>query len=413
MKDADLLAKVLGIVPPWRVSSVELKTDEARIDIFLEHDKGVRWECPKCGRLSGVRDHTAERTWRHLDMCQFQTFLHARIPRIECPEHGVLQVKVPWAEERSRFTALMERLIIDVLTECSTVSGAKRLLRITWDEAWHVMEKAVARGLCRKKDVVPRYIGIDEKAYKKGHSYITVVCDSINGTVEYIADGRKIESLAEYYQKYSREQLEKIKAITMDMWEPFFTATLQYVPEATGKIVHDKFHVMQHIGDAVDKVRKQENRELLAQKDTRLKGTKYTWLYREDNIPDKHRPTLESLKSSTLKVAKAWAMKESFPHIWDYLRKGNALNFAKGWLKWVTRSKLKPMQEVGALIKRHVANIVTYCKHRITNGVAEGLNSKIMTVKRKACGYRNREHFKTAIYFFCGGLDLYPRLARQ
>lgn len=165
---------------------------------------------------------------------------------------------------------------------------------------------------------------------------------------------------------------------------------------------------MKHVGEAVDRVRKQEHRELTGQDDHRLKGTKYLWLYQEANLPDKHRPTLESLKAANLKVAKAWAMKKSLNNIWKSLSIGWARRFVNRWLKWVNKSGLSPMQKVGGLIQRHLENILTFCRHRVTNGVGEGLNSKIMAIKRKACGYRNRDHFKTAISFFCGGLDLYP-----
>jgi len=152
----------------------------------------------------------------------------------------------------------------------------------------------------------------------------------------------------------------------------------------------------------------QGHRELTGQEDFRLKGTKFLWLYREENLPDKHRPVLEALNAANLKVAKAWAMKESLNDVWKYLSMGWAKRFVKRWLVWVNKSDLAPMCKVGEMIQRHLENILTFCRHRITNGVAERLNSKIMAIKRKACGYRNRDHFKTAIYFFCGGLDLYP-----
>jgi len=134
-------------------------------------------------------------------------------------------------------------------------------------------------------------------------------------------------------------------------------------------------------------------------------------LFREDNLPTKHRPTFDALKGSTLKIAKAWAMKENLQALWEYMSPGWARRFYARWSKWVNRSQLEPMNQVNGLIARHLENILTFCRHRIANGVAEGLNSKIMTIKRKACGYRNVENFKTAIYFFCGRLDLYPRSA--
>lgn len=197
MRDVDLYGQILGIKSPWFVDKVNLQTSEGRVDIWLEHKSKVLWTCPECGRELTCRDHAEERIWRHLDTCQFKTFIHARIPRVDCPEHGVKQVKVFWAEPGSRFTLLMERLVIDVLTECSTVEGARKLMRISWDQAWGVMERAVRRGMARKEQRKISYIGVDEKAFKKGHSYMTVVCDLLRGTVEHVAEERKKTSLEE------------------------------------------------------------------------------------------------------------------------------------------------------------------------------------------------------------------------
>jgi len=230
MKDTELYSQILGQTEPWFVETVELTTADARVDIHVEHGNGVRWTCPACGRELACRDHAEPRVWRHLDTCQFKTFLHARIPRVDCPEHGVVQVKVPWAESKGPFTLLMERLIIDVLTECATVTGARRILRLTWGEAWGVMERAVRRGRERKQSQPARYLGVDEKAFRKGHDYVTVACDLIGSTVEYVADERKAESLEGYYLQFTKEQLAQIKAVAMDMWEPYFKATLKHVP---------------------------------------------------------------------------------------------------------------------------------------------------------------------------------------
>src|SRR3990170_8477188 len=145
MRDTQLYQQVLGLTEPWSVDRVELKIDEGRVDIWVKHVPGHVWACPACGQWLTCRDHAEERAWRHLDTCQLKTYLHARVPRVECPEHGVLQVPVSWAEARSRFTMLMERLVIDVLRQCATVEGACRLMRVSWDEAWGVMERAVTR----------------------------------------------------------------------------------------------------------------------------------------------------------------------------------------------------------------------------------------------------------------------------
>ena len=409
MRDRELYERVLGLAAPWCVSEVDLDVAAKRVDVWVEHPAEQEWPCPKCGRSLCCRDHAEERVWRHLDTCQFQTHLRARIPRVDCPDHGVLNVSVPWAEARSRFTLLMECLIIDVLEQCATVTGACRLLGVSWDEAFGVMQRAVARGQSRKKALPIRHLGVDEKAYRKGHSYMTVVCNLDRATVEYVAEDRKAESLAGYFESLSPLCLQAIEAVAMDMWKPYVTATKAHVPLAKDKIVFDRFHIMQHMNGAVDTVRKQEHRALMADGDETLKRTKYLWLYAYENVPEKRVADFEAIKDGKLKTARAWAIKECLRDLWDYRSVGWARKFFRGWFGWARRSRLKPVKKVAAMIKNHLANILTYCTHRITNAVAEGLNSKIMSVKRRACGYRNKENFKLAIYFFCGGLDLHPR----
>lgn len=413
MQDTDLYQQILGIHSPWQVDAVKLDVAGGQVDIFLTHQQGVKWPCPECGEMLPCRDHVEERVWRHLDTCQFKTMLHARLPRIHCTKHGTLRVNVPWAESGGRFTLLMERLIIRVIEQCFTLTGACRLMGISWDEAFAVMQRAVRRGQKAKQRTTPTHIGVDEKAFSKGHSYMTLVCDLKRSTVEYVSEERTIASLEEYYTGLNPKELSRIEAVCMDMWEPYFTATVRHVPDALGKIVHDRFHVMQHVGQGVDKVRRQENKELLQQQDERLKGSKYLWLYRAENIPEKHQAAFKELRDSDLKVAKAWAMKESLQRVWQYRYVGSARRFLDSWLTWVLRSTLEPMKKVAQMIERHKENILTFVRHRVTNGVAEGLNSKVMSIKRRACGYRNKGHFKTAIYFFCGGLNLYPALAEE
>ena len=194
MRDTKLSETILGLQAPWRVSRLDLDVKEERVDVWVEHADDVRWACPECATEFGCRDHAAERTWCHLDTRQFRTFLHARVPRIDCPTHGVRQVWVPWAAVRSRFTLLMERLIIDLIQQCSTVIGACRIAGISWDEAWGVMSRAVARGRARKVQQPPPYPGVDEKAFRKGHRYHTIVCDLARSTVEYVAEDRRTES---------------------------------------------------------------------------------------------------------------------------------------------------------------------------------------------------------------------------
>lgn len=408
MRDTDLYRHVLGLVDPWTVDRVELKIAERRVDVWATHPASGLWSCPVCAYTGPIRDHAEERTWRHLDRCHFQTYLHARIPRVTCPTHKVRQVRVPWAEPDARFTRLFERLAIDVLLHCD-VSGAAAILGLSWDEAWGMQARAVKRGQARKAARVVAQIGVDEKAAAKGHTSLTLVCDLQAGTVEHIAEDRQQASLDGSFTKLSEAQRTGIAAVAMDMWKPYIQSVQAYVPGAEEKLVFDRYHIMAHRGKAVDTVRKQEHRALGAAGDDTLAGSKYLWLYAGDNLPEKHHERFAALKALHLKTGRAWAIKESLRGLWAQATPPQAEAFWTRWVWWATHSRLAPVRKVAWLIKRHWANIVTYFRHRITNAVSEGLNSKIQTIKKMAYGFRNKDHFKTAIFFHCGGLDLYPR----
>lgn len=275
MQDTKLFETILGIATPWRISRVALDTTGERVDLWAEH-ADTRWPCPECQQDLGGHDHADERVWRHLDTCQYQTFLHARVPRVDCPTHGVRQVRVPWAEPRSRFTVLMERLIIDLIRQCSTVKSACAIARVTWDEAWGVMSRAVTRGRVRKQARPMPYIGVDEKAFRKGHRYHTVVCDLERATVEFVAEDRKIESLGTFYDQLTPAQREALQGVAMDMWEPYIQATRTRLPDGDQRIVFDRFHIMREMTKAVDTVRKQEHRGFLRDDgESPLTKTKY------------------------------------------------------------------------------------------------------------------------------------------
>ena len=238
---------------------------------------------------------------------------------------------------------------------------------------------------------------------------MTVVSDLGQANFEYVSEERTTDSLKKYWQSLEQEQLDSIESVSMDMWDPYIQATLSAVPDADQKIVFDRFHIVRHILKAVDTVRKQEHRALMAEGDDTLKKTKYLWLYNEENIPERHWPKLHLLRDLYLKIGRAHAIKESFRQFWEYRRAGWAKRFFDEWYWWATHSRLEPMRKVAHTIKDHLWGILNYFKHGVTNAVSEGLNSKIMAIKRLAGGYRNRKHFKISIYFHCGGLDLYPR----
>lgn len=407
MRDVELYRHLLGVVEPWTVERVELSVAEQRVDVWVDHREGTRWPCPECGTELATYDHADVRSWRHLDSCQFMTFLHAAPPRVRCGEHGVRQVALPWAEPRSRFTALFERLAIDVLKACD-VTSATRILRISWDEAFGIMERAVARGKAAKGLRVPERIGVDEKAAAKGHTYLTLVSDLDAGTVEYVADDRTTASLDGYFEAIPVEQRTGIGAVAMDMWQPYINSVKAHLPNPEDRIVFDRFHIMGYLGKAVDTVRKREHKALRAVGDDTLTKTKYLWLYSAENLPERHHERFEALRDADLKTARAWAIKEDLRWLWDYVRRGWAERHWKRWYFWATHSRLAPVIAAAKTIHRHLQGVLNFFAHRITNAVSEGLNSKIGTIKKRAYGFRNRDHFKTAIYFHCGGLQLYP-----
>ena len=409
MRDVELYRTILGLTPPWTVLTVAV--DVKRQEILVKVDAGPGpFPCPECRATVPGYDRKPRR-WRHLDTCQFTTWIETEVPRIECPTHGVKQLPVPWAEPGSQFTALFERFAIDLLRECSVQGGAD-LLRITWDEAWGIKARAVARGLARRGHEVIARLGVDEKAVAKRHRYLTVVADLERSRVLYLAEDRKQESLDGFWTTLTPAQQEGIAAIAMDMWEPYIQSTLAHVDDAPAKIVFDKFHIAKHLHDAVDKVRKAEHRALKQVKDDRLTGTKYLWLMRPQAMTDAQRATFRGLQRSDLKVARAWALKERFRHFWAYTYGGAAQTFFARWFWRATHSRLKPMAAVAKLIQRHLPNVLTYLRHRLTNAGLEAVNATIQWVKKPARGFRNVEHFKTAIYFHCGGLDLYPHETR-
>ena len=407
MRVTELYRHLLGLVAPWEVSQVELSVEDGRVDVWVEHPKRTRFLCPDCDVELAVYDHREERAWRHLDSCAFLTFLHASAPRVACPEHGVGQVRVPWAEPHSRFTTLFERLAIDVLSACD-VAAAAGLLRLSWDEAWHLIDHAVARGLAAKTLTAPAHVGVDEKAAGRGQDYITVVCDLDAGTVEFIADERRQASLDGYFEQFTTDQLAGIQAVAMDMWEPFANSVRAHLADAEDKIVFDRYHLMGYLTKAVDTVRKQENRALASAGDKSLAGSKYLWLYSRENLPERHQDRFNALRGADLKTGRAWAIKEDLRHFWSYQRRGWGAKHFNRWYFWATHSQLKPIIEAAKTLKRHDAGLLSYFAHPITNAGAEGLNSRIQAIRVSARGYRNREHFKTSIYFHLGGLQLYP-----
>lgn len=407
MRDIELYRAILGLESPWKVERVELNVKEQRVDVYAEHVKRKTWPCPECGTGCGLHDHDEERAWRHLDSCQFKTVLHARVPRIRCADHGVRQVRVPWAETGSRFTALFERWAIDVLKETS-VEGGARLLGISWDEAHHIMRRAVERGLARREHRVPEQLGIDEKCFGKGQRYATVATDIKAGAVIDVAEGRTKESVYRSLGSYSLADLAGVQAVAIDMSPTYISAVSACIEGAEYKIVFDRYHVVHHMTEAVDKVRRAENKDLLKEGDDRLVGSRYAWLYGRENLPDKYRITFDALRTANLKTARAWAIKEQLRDLWDQSSLEDGRAWWSGWFWWASHSRLEPVAKVARMIKNHLPNVLTYFTHRVTSATNEALNGVIKALIKRAYGFRSFPNLRSAILFHCGNLQLYP-----
>lgn len=399
-------ALLLGVGSPWEVKDVELNIQEKQVAIELGWQWGMAAQCPECGRECSIHDCAPERTWRHLDTMQFRTLIRARTPRSDCPTHGVKTMQVPWAAPHGRFTVLFERFAVEVLLASGSVSQACELLGISWDTAQEIMRRAVERGLEQRQLEALKHLGMDEKSFKRGQSYVTLLTDLDQARVLDVVEERTTEAADQLWETLSPEQKQTVEAVAVDMWPPFIQTIEKQVPEAD--IVHDKFHVSKYLGEAVDKVRRQEHKELLAQGDETLKGTRQLWLYNPENFSPEQVVEFSALKDLQLKVARAWAAKELFSKFWHYQEAGWARRFFKDWFGWVSRSRLKPVVEVAQMLKRHLDNLLTYLKHHITNAVTEGLNSKIQSLKSAARGFRNFRNYRIRILFFCGKLNLYP-----
>ena len=400
MDECSLYERILGLTSPWFVEEIGFDESEDSVEVYVALDDDAQLYCPRCGRPVPRYDKR-QRRWRHLDTCQFQTFVTAQVPRIQCPDDGCLTISVPWADDRSRFTLLFEALVINWLKEASIASVSRRL-SISWSAVDGIMQRAVKRGLSRRKRLAVKRIGVDETSFQKRHEYVTVVSTE-EGRVLYVADGKGKESLRGFYQQLSKSQLASIESVSMDLSSAYIAVTREELPQANECIAFDKFHVAQYLTRAVDQVRQSERRELVE-----LGRTRYLWLYNSASLNRTQKRTINALKRIATRTGRAWLIKEMAMSLWNYSSRTWAEKAWKRWYAWAIRSRLRPIKTMARMIKDNLEGIINAIVLNANNGQAESINSKIQMLKIKARGFRNRERFKTAILFHCGGLDLYP-----
>lgn len=267
---------------------------------------------------------------------------------------------------------------------------------------WHTVKRLemqyMREQLERSGKPRPQVIGIDEISVRKGHEYRIVVSDlEKHRPIWFGGADRSEASMDEFYQFLSEKQSRRLRLAVMDMWKPFRNSTVRNAPQAA--VLFDKFHVMRHLGEALDKVRKAEYARLGGKDRRFIKGQKYTLLSRHENLSLEGKRSLKLLLAANKRLNTAYVLKEAFGQLWHYEREGWARRFFENWrssLKW---QRLKPFEKFAAMIDRHWDGIAAYCKpeNKVSLGFVEGLNNKIRVIQRRAYGLRDQEYLRLKV----------------
>jgi transposase len=367
-----------------------------------------RLRCSVCGSECPGYDTLEQRTWRHLDTCEYKTYLVCSVPRVQCPTDGVRVAKMAWAEPGSHFTISFECHVILALDATKVQSKVAGLLRISFDEIHHIMKRAVERGFARRSaDMLIEQIALDEKSIGCGHEYLTVLSDTRRGTVIDVAETRTTEATVYLLRKsLSSSQRKKVRCVTMDMWKPFASAVKKVLGKA--EIAHDRFHITGYLNEAVDNTRKAEHAALLKEGSSLLTKSKYLWLKNPENLTEHQNALFVAIMKNDLTTPKVWQMKDAFREFFACKTVTEAQAFFDNWYEAAVAIGNRYLTKVAIMLKKHLPGLLMAIKHKATNAMAEAINSKIQALKTSARGYRRFANYRNAILFFHGGLSLYP-----
>jgi transposase len=289
------------------------------------------------------------------------------------------------------------------------IKAVAELVGLSWDQVDGIQQRAIERGLARRKPAIVKNLGIDETSYQDAHEYVSVITDRDRRVVLEVLEDRKKETVLTWLDTLSAPQTQAIETVSMDMWEAFINAFRERIPEADRKVCFDRFHIASYFGKAVDDVRIDEHKALRANGgQSILTHTKHQWLKNSERTDNRSRTWFMALTRASLKTARAWAIKEQAGKLWTFTSRTWA---EKGWrrlLGWMDRCRLAPVKKVAATIKTHLWGILNAVVTSSTNAIGESLNARIQKIKAMACGFRNRARFRRAILFHLGGLDLMP-----
>lgn len=404
MKDTALYEQLLGLKTPWSVQSVELSVAEKRVVVEVVLKRGQVWADPNDVSKRAHIHGWCERQWRHLDTCQFETIIKARVPQLKYSDGSVQELAVPWAERYARVTKLMEGFVIKLLAACPNTQSVRELTRLSWSTVNTIMARAVERGMLRREEDDIPHAGIDEKSTERGHRYASILTDISRSRVLDVVPGRSLEAAETLLGRLTPTQRQSVKAVAMDMWPAFMSAARTCLPQAD--IVHDRFHVAKYLGEAVDAVRRAEHRLLSQAGASPLTGSKWAWLKTYADGRSAEAVSFRALHQLNLKTSRAWRIKETFNQFWAYRYPGAAKRFFDAWAGNAMRSRLEPVKKVVKMLRRHETGLLNYSRHRISNACTEGFNSAIQLIKANARGFRNFANYRARILFHCGRLDL-------
>jgi transposase len=287
---------------PREVTKEEEDLIGQRMTVWLSWPDGVKVKIPVCGKLTPIYDRLPERSWRHLSVMQYRLDLRCAVTRCDCPEDGVKTTVVPWAGPGSRFTLHFEAFAVAVMQASRSLTQASEHLGLHWDSVQRLIDQAVARGLaCRTTEGITR-VGLDEKRFLRGQSYVYLMTDLTGQRVLEVMAGRDTAACVTLWEASPKEQREQVQAAALDMGGPFILGTAQAAPQAD--IVHERFHVSKPLNEAVDQTRREELAKLADQGDDSLKNTRFLWLH--GTGPDKHKNTFDALLESNLRSSTAW-----------------------------------------------------------------------------------------------------------
>jgi transposase len=392
-EELDLFQLALGIEEPWFVSYRELDTKEKVLHIGLNFKRGAEFACPNCGKACKVFDVVDEdRTWRHLNFWQFTTILHARLPRVKCVTCGkILTVKLDWARPQAGFTWLFEAFVMDLMKEMPVAAVARQVGEHD-TRLWRVLRYYVNRSMAEMEVTQVKRVAIDETSSRRGHQYITLFVDVDTKRLLFATQGKGTAGLSKFnaFLRVRGVAAEQIEEFCCDMSSAFISGIEQYFPKA--QITFDKFHVMKMVNEAVDEVRREEQKEV-----DELKKSRYVWLKNEENLTTSQKETLVKLKDMNLLTGRAYRIKLALQELWTYPAIFADMYFGS-WYQWAVRSQIDPIVEVAKSLKRYETGILRWFQTKMTNGLLEGLNSLIQATKRKARGFRTTDNFIAMAY---------------